>query len=319
MRLQHAGARQGHWLLAGAVLGSLLFLTLACQSLAGTPDTPAPVASATADQPTPSPTATAPPAPTPMPLPPLDFVPEGALARFGTGFADDLAISPDGERAAVAGTVGVSLYGLLTLEQVLVAPTGAVARSVTFSPDGRMLAVGLEGGVICLMDGADGSRLRLIEGASRVSPHAAFSPDGSTLAFNMDETSPGIGLWDIDTGVTRMQLSGAEVEVLAYSPDGTALAGGTVSGSVEVWDPSTGELLWSDRGAHRESHGPGVRARTVACLPRGRTTHGCFYGTPEQATSWRHCRSTVAQPMTSPSARMGVCWRWPRMESPCGM
>jgi hypothetical protein len=69
----------------------------------------------------------------------------------------------------------------------------------------------------------------------------AFSPDGRTLAVG---TYQAIQLWDIGTKSTLRRLPGhaGPVRCLAWSPDGTRLAGGGGKpgelGEVKVWDTS---------------------------------------------------------------------------------
>ena len=61
-------------------------------------------------------------------------LPEGAKFRFGKGWIEDLAYSPDGERLAVAGSIGVWLYDAKTGEELnLIAGHTSAVNSVAFS------------------------------------------------------------------------------------------------------------------------------------------------------------------------------------------
>ena len=79
-------------------------------------------------------------------------LPEGATLRLGKGtHTDAIAYSPDGTRLAVASRIGIWLYDVHTGAEVALL-TGHIAQvsSVTFSPDGKMIASGSFGGIILL-------------------------------------------------------------------------------------------------------------------------------------------------------------------------
>ena len=73
-------------------------------------------------------------------------LPEGAKARLGKGWIGDIAYSPDGTRLVVAGSIGIWLYDTATHQEIalLTGHTGSVV-SVSFSPDGQLLAGGSGG------------------------------------------------------------------------------------------------------------------------------------------------------------------------------
>ena len=68
-------------------------------------------------------------------------LPEGAKARLGKGWINDIVYSPDNTLLAVASSVGVWLYDVQTGQELdlLTSHTNWV-RTVAFSPDGRTLA-----------------------------------------------------------------------------------------------------------------------------------------------------------------------------------
>ncbi|TEU17946.1 MAG: hypothetical protein E3J21_07060 [Anaerolineales bacterium] len=71
-------------------------------------------------------------------------------------------------------------------------------RSVTFSPDGSLLASGSADQTVRLWDVSTGQCLKTLQGHTYLVWSVAFSPDGCTLASgSQDET---IKLWDVQTG-----------------------------------------------------------------------------------------------------------------------
>lgn len=70
-------------------------------------------------------------------------LPTGAKARFGKGRIYDIKYFPNGNKIAVATTVGTWIYDVLTGEEIdlLPAHTGYV-RSVAVSSDGNLFATG---------------------------------------------------------------------------------------------------------------------------------------------------------------------------------
>ncbi len=91
-------------------------------------------------------------------------------------------------------------------------------------------------------------------------PHTAcWSADGSLIAVSTDRSPPmvlsqtGKVLAELQTDLDRdeAQRTGEQGGVLAFSDDGSALAMGTDSGRVRIWNPRTGALI-------REFFSPGV-------------------------------------------------------------
>jgi len=72
------------------------------------------------------------------------------------------------------------------------------------------------------------------------SPGAVFSPDSKTLAYTDGTT---VKLWDLTAGKEPVALVGHadDVECLAFNPDGTTLASGSLDCTVKLWDLATGK------------------------------------------------------------------------------
>jgi WD40 repeat protein len=138
--------------------------------------------------------------------------------------------------------------------------------SVTFSPDGRVLASGSWDNSIKLWDAATGTELRTLKGYTVPVRSVAFSPDGRTLATAENQT---VRLWDAQTGAPLRVLKGHSgwVNSVAFSPDGKTLASGDGDqgdeGTVRLWRVATGASLRT-----LEGHYGSVRA--VAFSPDGK-------------------------------------------------
>jgi WD40 repeat protein/tRNA A-37 threonylcarbamoyl transferase component Bud32 len=113
-----------------------------------------------------------------------------------------------------------------------------------FSPDGRLIAVGLEQQGIALWDTSDLTPVGgpLMETGGEVKA-LAFSPDGHTLAaaaVNGDVT-----VWDLASRSLRyepIRTPSGFLAGLAFSPDGTMLVTSGYTG-VRLWDVATGASL----------------------------------------------------------------------------
>ncbi|MEW5959909.1 MAG: NB-ARC domain-containing protein, partial [Chloroflexota bacterium] len=117
-------------------------------------------------------------------------------------------------------------------------------NSVTFSPDGQLLAVGTEEGEIRLWQVATGQRAGLCRGHANAVQSVAFSPDGRLLASGSKDQT--VRLWDAYTGQCLNTLPGHTdwVRSVAFSPTGEILASGSDDQTVRLWDlRQTGQAL----------------------------------------------------------------------------
>ena len=189
-----------------------------------------------------------------------------------------LLLSLEANRLTSIAEVKSSLLAALTDRPKLVAFLHGhteLVRSVTFSPDGKTLASGADGGAILLWSVANRQPLGppLVNGTNRVWS-VAFSPDGKKLAAGGNDGQ--IILWQLaSTPAGEMTAQSAVsktltghtniVKSVAFSPDGKTLASASYDAAIILWD------LASDKPVSRTLTGHTNAVVSVAFSPDGQT------------------------------------------------
>ena len=187
----------------------------------------------------------------------LNDLPELAI-RGNTRGLTAMALSADGHALATTDTSGLlRLWDTTRPDDPHLKSTDIIVRSwiipsqrdisaMAFSPDGRTLAAGDNGGAILLWD------IHQLDNPHQIG-HAvvertsfsliSFSPDGHFVA-SVTKDHAIVDLWDIThpdvvQHVAELVGSTTPVRTVAYSPDGHTIATGNDDGTVRLWDVTT--------------------------------------------------------------------------------
>jgi transcriptional regulator with XRE-family HTH domain len=115
--------------------------------------------------------------------------------------------------------------------------------SLSFNPDGELLATGDPSGNIHLWQVSAFRQLLSLKGHEGWIWSVSFSPDGQILASSSQDRT--IKLWDTHTGQCLKTLQGGDyvTQSVEFSPDGKILASGNRDATVRLWDVGTGACL----------------------------------------------------------------------------
>lgn len=218
-----------------------------------------------------------------------------------TSPVNEVAFSPDGRTLASCSNEEVKLWsardgarlGNLTSprEQGVLEQGWNGSQSVSFSPDGKLLATGmLKVTMVKKNEYKETVGVRVWEAGSRrllntfelTQPQkvqlppdpdgekdapfwvrsVAFGPDGKTIAW--DDGSTRVMLLDRHTGNTRVLKGHArEIKSIAFSADGRRLVSASFDRTVKLWDVASGDTLHTMKGHQR-------RVTTARFSPDGR-------------------------------------------------
>jgi WD40 repeat protein len=156
----------------------------------------------------------------------------------------DLEVSQDGQRTAVARkSAGVEVIDTSDSRLLFSMSMGEQgAWAVALSPDGRFVAGGDGGGRVAVWEVSTGTEVASSDQHSGSVISLEYSAEVSQLvSASNDQTAI---IWDVDPLMPAQKLQlGTRARAAAWNDTGTLVAVGGEDGSVQFWDPATGERL----------------------------------------------------------------------------
>lgn len=184
------------------------------------------------------------------------------LRNADLSFARFVRTNLERTRADGAQTIGTGFLGDKQLDLRLQLGHSGVAHSISWSPDGRFIAIGSSDGTVTLWDAESGRLLNSLQGHEDLIFSVAWAPDGRWIASGSQDQT--VKLWDAESGrlLNSFQHHRASVFSVAWAPDGRRIASGSEDRTVKIWNAESGQLLNSLQG-HDNS------VLTVAWAPDG--------------------------------------------------
>lgn len=146
-------------------------------------------------------------------------------------------ISPDGKTLATSMWRNVRLFHAATSAEKGLCVAERSVRSISFSPNGKLLAIAGKGLDVIVWDVNAEKEMTLLPTPLNITYSVSFSPDGRKLA-----ASGGCGrikIFDVKTRKEIMEISlpsSNHARALAFRPDGKILALGCVDGAIRCYD-----------------------------------------------------------------------------------
>jgi WD40 repeat protein len=162
-------------------------------------------------------------------------------------------LDPSGTFAVAGNAEGVSVYGLRGGEdRDVVRATDKAFDSGHVSPDGTVVAVTIDGGLIEFYETSTGDQITPAPPATSVA-EAGFDSAGLFVYGGIDPATGSVLVngWDVAAGSLAYSVALEPVDewplTFQVSPDGERLVGIRRHGNVDVWDLRSGAVLGTTR------------------------------------------------------------------------
>jgi len=170
---------------------------------------------------------------------------------------------PDGKRFLANGFGSLAVWDAASGQQVAIPSMWVDSQSVLYSPDGRLLVLRKlvrEGQrnirSVVMLDAQDHHVIREFAGMYPIEDGKAFSPDSRLLIVAADKQEGYrnvAAVLDIATGTVVAELKTLHtdpnakgedfIQRVVYSPDGTTVIVGFVTGKIDVWSTKDWQLI----------------------------------------------------------------------------
>ncbi len=157
-----------------------------------------------------------------------------------------IAFSPDGARlAAASARDSLRLWDVASREMVMQFPvTPAATRPcVTFSPDGKSIALNCWDNSVAVYDTMSGRCKHTLCGHSAQAWEVAFGPKGEKIALATSANTVYVHNTITEQGTGILQGHDDRVTDLSFIPATTLLASASWDGTVRIWDVVAGREL----------------------------------------------------------------------------
>ncbi|MBY9008712.1 MAG: hypothetical protein KGD74_02450 [Candidatus Lokiarchaeota archaeon] len=116
-------------------------------------------------------------------------------------------------------------------------------RSISFSPDGKLIASGSGDKTVKIWDFHTGDLIRTLKGHKSYVTSISFSPDGEFIASGSGDKT--VKIWEFHTGDLIRTLEGHKsyVNSISFSPDGKLIASGSYDKTIKIWEFPIGDLI----------------------------------------------------------------------------
>ncbi|WP_284271017.1 NACHT and WD40 repeat domain-containing protein, partial [Mycoavidus cysteinexigens] len=114
-------------------------------------------------------------------------------------------------------------------------------RSCSYSPDGKICAIGLKNGTISVYNTLNWEKMHTLQGHTDRVISVTYSPSGQQIASGSADYT--VRLWDAHSGQPGPTLQGHTDRVISvmYSPSGQQIASGSGDHTVRLWDAHSGQ------------------------------------------------------------------------------
>lgn len=179
---------------------------------------------------------------------------------------NDIDFTSSGKQLLLAGSDVITVWDVSKKALVFQRSTHDAVLGARFSPDGRTIVAGFDGGAMELMDAATGKTIREFPDQPFQVNNVGFSPDGKSIVSG--KASGNMTVWDIASGLPLQSFPISTVKTV-FAPDGDNLLATSTNGpiNVQLWRTYTWILKHRIQGySFAELHEKGVQLEPEALL-----------------------------------------------------